>query len=246
LLDHYYYIDTFSPLEEDAAMQYVSTLIILESEGDHQARVWDYLQESLAGLQLSPQHPDVHWYNWGPFAEDETPSLKIETVRELTADMGFGGYKSENRLFLVNRVDTASLPAQNALLKTVEEPPTGVHLILTALDLDAVLPTIQSRCQVVRLTQAAVQTDLAPAAEWYQQFINVPAGQTIALVDEWGSDRAAALERLGALTRYLSQRLTHQPTPQLLSQLSKLNTAITQLKKNANVKLALDQCFLGF
>jgi DNA polymerase-3 subunit delta' len=51
---------------------------------------------------------------------------------------------------IVNDADAMNDEAANALLKTLEEPPEGVTLILIAANLDAVLPTIRSRCQPVQ------------------------------------------------------------------------------------------------
>jgi hypothetical protein len=232
-------------------MQYVSTLIILEDDSQSQAEVWPLIQQWPEWSSTPAQHPDVHWYNWGPFAEDETPALKIETVRQLVADLSYGGYHSQNQVYLVHRIDTAGVPAQNALLKTVEEPPPGVRLVLTARDLAAVLPTIQSRCLVTTLTtpdsNQTIKFDETFQTKLYQQLTTASISDVLALVDEWGTDRALASQRLTALGQYLhTSQLQAHPTAGTTRHIQAVATALDQLKKNANVKLVLDQCFLTF
>ncbi|MDZ4687741.1 MAG: DNA polymerase III subunit delta' [Planctomycetaceae bacterium] len=72
------------------------------------------------------------------------------------------------KVAIINDADTMNDEAANALLKTLEEPPDGAMLILVASNLDSLLPTIRSRCQLVRfgpLSDADV-ADLALQEEW--------------------------------------------------------------------------------
>lgn len=58
---------------------------------------------------------------------------------------------SDFKVAIIENIDRLSLQATNALLKTLEEPPNKSIIIVTAQDLEAVLPTIKSRLQVIRL-----------------------------------------------------------------------------------------------
>lgn len=230
-------------------MHHVSTLIILENDHTDQVAIWPEIQKWPEWQTVSFQHPDVHWYNWGPWAEDETPNLKIETVREVIEALGFGGYQGSQRLYLINRVDTAGVPAQNALLKTVEEPPAGTRIVLTAIDESAVLPTILSRCVVIRLgttTPAQFETQAeSEAATLYHQIRQSSISQVIELTDQWGNDRGQAVQRLTQLSIYLLSRLTAHPDPVVTAHLTAVTTALNQLKQNSTVKLTLDQCWFA-
>ena len=59
-------------------------------------------------------------------------------------------FESLRRVFVIERVDELGDEAANRMLKTLEEPPDFVHLILITDRLAEVLPTIRSRCQLVR------------------------------------------------------------------------------------------------
>ncbi|MDD3825364.1 MAG: DNA polymerase III subunit [Anaerolineae bacterium] len=88
-------------------------------------------------------HPDVRIVR----GEGAGDSLKIDQVRTLQREAALFPYEGRKRVFILRRMDLASTEAANALLKTLEEPPAHVVLILTAVDVDALPPTVLSRCQ---------------------------------------------------------------------------------------------------
>ena len=82
-------------------------------------------------------------------------SLTIETVRELSAGAALRPLEARWRVVLVEDAETLQGVAQEALLKTLEEPPAYVVIVLLADDAEALLPTIRSRCQLVELRPVA-------------------------------------------------------------------------------------------
>jgi len=102
---------------------------------------WDCLQIAKAA------HPDVTVSQ----AEAEGSILKVEHAREVRGSLNLRPYRSKYRVAIFLRFHEANAAAANALLKILEEPPESVVLILTADDVEAVLPTIVSRCEVLRL-----------------------------------------------------------------------------------------------
>jgi DNA polymerase III subunit delta' len=89
-------------------------------------------------------------------AEKEGGTLKVEQVRELQQSLSLMPYETHYRVALLLRFHEAHPSAQNALLKTLEEAPARVVLLLTADTPESVLPTILSRCEVLRLRPLAV------------------------------------------------------------------------------------------
>jgi DNA polymerase-3 subunit delta' len=77
--------------------------------------------------------------------------IQIEQIRALQTDAALSPLEGRYRVFIIPEIERASLPAANALLKTLEEPPPQVVLLLTSSRRDQVLPTVLSRCQVVAL-----------------------------------------------------------------------------------------------
>lgn len=93
------------------------------------------------------QHPDLAVVQ----AEAEGGTLKVEQVREARRALTLKPYQSRFRVALFLRFQEANDNAANALLKTLEEAPSYAVLILTADAPEQLLPTIVSRCEVLRL-----------------------------------------------------------------------------------------------
>ena len=93
------------------------------------------------------QHPDLVIVK----AEEAGGTLKIDQVRELQRGLSLAPYEATYKIALLLRLEEANPNAANALLKTLEEPPPKVVLFVTAQDTETLLPTIVSRCEVIRL-----------------------------------------------------------------------------------------------
>ena len=93
------------------------------------------------------QHPDLAVVQ----AERMGETLRVEQIRDLLHSLALTHYEARYRVALLLRFEEAHPSAANALLKTLEEPPPRVVLIVTAESVESVLPTIVSRCEVLRL-----------------------------------------------------------------------------------------------
>ncbi len=101
-------------------------------------------------LIASDRHPDVRVLE--PEATERgTQSLKIEQIRGLQQDLSLSAYEARHKIAIIRDFDAALPSAANAFLKTLEEPPANVILLLTAGDADRLLPTIASRCHTINL-----------------------------------------------------------------------------------------------
>jgi DNA polymerase-3 subunit delta' len=101
-------------------------------------------------LTQTDKHPDVRIIL--PEVSDRgAMSIKIEQIRRLQQDLSLSAYEARYKVAILKRFDTANLNAANAFLKTLEEPPSNVIIILTAIDSDTLLPTINSRCRTIGL-----------------------------------------------------------------------------------------------
>src|SRR5512138_2509429 len=89
-------------------------------------------------------------------AENEGGTLKVEQVREVTRFLSLKPYQSQYKIVILLRFQEANANAQNALLKTLEEAPGYAVLLLTADNAEQLLPTIISRCEILRLRPLAV------------------------------------------------------------------------------------------
>jgi len=93
------------------------------------------------------QHPDLVIVK----AEEAGGTLKVNQVRELQRGLSLAPYEAPYKIALLLRFEQANPNAANALLKTLEEPPPQVILFVTAQDTETLLPTVVSRCEVIRL-----------------------------------------------------------------------------------------------
>src|SRR4051812_9707658 len=95
-------------------------------------------------------HPDVLLIEPG-----DTGTIKIEQIRDAVDRSGFRPFEGRRRVVIIDEADAMMPAAQNALLKTLEEPPSAsVFLLLSSLP-DALLSTVQSRCPRLRLAPLA-------------------------------------------------------------------------------------------
>jgi len=92
-------------------------------------------------------HPDLTIIQ----AETEGGTLKVDQVREARRSLTLKPYQSKYRVSIFLRFQEANDNAANALLKVLEEAPSYAVLILTADNPEGLLPTIVSRCEVLRL-----------------------------------------------------------------------------------------------
>jgi len=83
--------------------------------------------------------------------------IQIDQVRRLQSDSAIAPLEGRRKVFVIREIERATAPAANALLKTLEEPPPQVVLLLTSNRRDLVLPTVLSRCQIVGLRVLALR-----------------------------------------------------------------------------------------
>jgi DNA polymerase III subunit delta' len=102
-------------------------------------------------------HPDVQTFGLASQTAGQrgtatkNTSLTIDTIRELCATAALRPMEGRWRVLLIEDAETMQSIAQEALLKTLEEPPPFLVMVLLASDAELLLPTIRSRCQVVEL-----------------------------------------------------------------------------------------------
>jgi DNA polymerase-3 subunit delta' len=141
--------------------------------------------ESRASQQVERmQHPDLLVVQ----AVEDAREIRIEQVRDLGRGLALAPYMSAWKIALLLDFEKANENAQNALLKTLEEPPARVVLLLTAESAESLLPTISSRCETLRLRPLG----LAEAAAGLER-LGIPTERARLLAHLSGGRPGAAL-----------------------------------------------------
>lgn len=96
-------------------------------------------------------------------------TIKVEQIRSMISELNQTGFEGKKRFFIVRSVELLSQSAANALLKFIEEPQADIYLIFITNQVDRVLPTIQSRTQIIHfkkntdyLCEKLKQQDILP------------------------------------------------------------------------------------
>ncbi|MGN0383787.1 MAG: DNA polymerase III subunit delta' [Eubacterium sp.] len=93
---------------------------------------------------LTNNHPDIKWITY------EKSGIGVDEIREqINNDVIIKPYSSPYKVYIVPDAEKMTIQAQNALLKTIEEPPAYVVILLLTTNADMFLPTILSRCVIL-------------------------------------------------------------------------------------------------
>lgn len=107
--------------------------------------------------------------------------IKIEQIRALADFMNISTHRQGLRVVVLYPAEALNLPASNALLKTLEEPPPGTVFLLASNSLDRLLPTILSRCRKFAMTMPT-----------HEQALSWLKAQGVADADSWLSEQGGA------------------------------------------------------
>jgi DNA polymerase-3 subunit delta' len=136
--------------------------------------------------------------------------LLVEQMRQIEREANFRPYEGKARVFLIEDADKLNDPSANALLKVLEEPPHTSHIVLLTSLPAMLLPTIRSRCQMIRFSplkpqeieEHLIENKLAGAAEARSR-ARVARGSLGRAInqdfDEYTAQREAMLRVLKAL-----------------------------------------------
>jgi DNA polymerase-3 subunit delta' len=162
-------------------------------------------------LRLSGNHPDLSRVG----LLDKKKQIGIDQIRSASASLSARPQRGGWQILIVDPADAMNGAAQNALLKTLEEPASDTVLLLVAHDVGRLLPTIRSRCQRLDLPApdaassiAWLQTQGIAAAEAADAQALLDAGP-LALLQALRDGRLATLkQQLGVLISLIQGRLT--------------------------------------
>lgn len=145
-------------------------------------------------------HPDMSIL----VPEEDHREILIDQVRALQHTLALAPYMASYRIALLPGFQRATKQAQNALLKTLEEPSDKVVLLLTTNTLESLLPTIVSRCETIRLRPASIASTQA-----FLQSSRGLSSEKAMLIAHLSSGRVGTAVQLAEDPGALSRRQEH-------------------------------------
>lgn len=184
------------------------------------------------------KHPDVSIVE----AEREGGTLKIDQIRNLQEVLNLRPFEARKRVAIIRRFHEANPATANALLKTLEEPPRDVVILLTADDPQLLLPTILSRCQRIPLNTLSASDVVKALIDW-----GVETQQALLLARLSGGRLGWAAGVLGD-DEVLSQRQEHLATLEKLLRQSRADRFLIaeELAKDKSRSLQILQLWLSY
>ncbi len=176
------------------------------------------------------------------------PSIKIDQIRELTRFIHLTSSGDHGKAVLIHEAQHMTREAQNAALKTLEEPPASAKIVLTAPREDLLLPTVTSRCQIVRLSPPAPSIDEDNLMIEISEALKTGMAACFKLAEKRAKDRTDAVAWLDQFEKVLARRFRQHDTPvkrkNAARAIRSIEHARTMLAANVNTRLVLELLLL--
>lgn len=190
------------------------------------------LVTGVTGFTKFGTNPDLIWVS--PL-ETKT-SIGIDQVHALWQQLALKPFNEKKKVVIISPAHALTLPAQQALLKLLEEPPEDTQILLATSLPGKLLPTILSRANMVKVAPQITDTE----TPLYEALTTLKVSACLKQSDEWSKSRQEAINKLKALTIEVRERYLKEPTPKLLNDQKEIIICLERLERNVNAKLALD------
>ena len=169
-------------------------------------------------------HPDVHLLSPGGASEQ----IRIETVRQLLGRLALAPFNARFQVAIIEGAERLTEEAASSLLKSLEEPSAHGRFLLTTAHLSDCLPTIISRCQLIRCQPLPVELITQLVAS--QQPAVGTSAATVARLSGGSASQALALAGRWEAHQHLLARLaSEQPTDWVTQPLPESRQEVAQL-----------------
>ncbi|WML36488.1 DNA polymerase III subunit delta' [Clostridium sp. OS1-26] len=123
--------------------------IIVGEEGIGKSIIAKEIAIKLLGKEKNKQYVDISEFK----LQKDKKSIGIDEIKNIIEETNKRPYEGDKKVILLYSADKMTEAAQNAFLKTIEEPPKGIFIILLCEKLEKILDTIKSRCQIYKLNR---------------------------------------------------------------------------------------------
>lgn len=185
---------------------------------------------------------------------EKESSLGIEAVKKLQEKVFLKPLKSLSKAVVIPNAHLLTIPAQNSLLKLLEEPPANTLLFLVADSLEALLPTIRSRCKILKISTPEKQLSTEEVKEFkskLQDWKNLSVTQALKTAEILAKDKETTLDQLENMIivarSVLLDNLSKEKPVILDREIRLLQQAYRILKTtNTNPRLTLEDLLFKF
>jgi len=209
---------------------------IIITGGTDQSRVGEALKIRQKYIHYSSFRNDPDTY-----ILDEEKKISINAIRRLQIWLQKKPYQALKKIVLVKKAENLTIPAQNAFLKILEEPPKNSIIILTTQNTNLLLPTITSRCQIVHLPLVFSQER---KLKYKKNSINLSIGEKITISREIGKNKTETQLWLKMQRNFYHQQLK-QGDNQAWKIMIDINQAEKMLEANVNPRLVIEYLLLN-
>lgn len=173
--------------------------------------------------------------------------LGISEVRDTQKRIMLKPLKGERKAVALQAPDITR-EAQNALLKTLEEPPESTFLFLLLPSIQSLLPTVLSRCKLIRLEK---RTEKVIDERTLEKILHASTGEKLAIAESFGKTREDALQFLENLLLFFREKIIKRPddpdASNMLFNLEETGKTIRTVQgTNVNPRFSLEQLLLRF
>lgn len=119
--------------------------LIAGEDGVGKGKLANILAKFILNGDLDREYVDIINYL------SEKSSFGVDDVRDIIEEVYKKPFEKDKKVIIIHEGNKLTIQAQNALLKTIEEPPKGVYIIILCESLELILDTIKSRCEIYKL-----------------------------------------------------------------------------------------------
>ncbi|MCQ2969578.1 MAG: DNA polymerase III subunit delta' [Clostridium sp.] len=120
--------------------------IISGEDGIGKSILAEILGKLILNGDLNREYVDI--INYKP----SKASFGVDDVRDIIEEVNKKPFEGDKKVIIIHQGNKLTIQSQNTLLKTIEEPPTEVYIIILCESLELILDTIKSRCEIYKLT----------------------------------------------------------------------------------------------
>ena len=199
-------------------------------------------------------HPDIL------FLRPEKPAtIGVDDIRDqVNNEMGIKPYSSAYKIFIIDGAERMTVQAQNALLKTLEEPPSYGILILLTENADIFLPTIRSRCVILNFDPAPEEERMRRNPEWQEMkehcggVLERIGSMSLEQVYDAGKEISQYKDQIDRYLDFMLQwyrddllrkergEASHCSYRKISKNITAIEEARTRIRSNGNIDLALE------